>query len=151
MLRTRLDYLPRTGERTVLTRRLEGTLTVDPGPGLPKDAAAALRGVHRLVHVDGTIVDYVLDVVAATRADEALRLGASTRAALHLLQASQARALLEDRDYVIPDDVKRVAPDVLAHRLALTVDAELDEKTPFDVLARILETVPVPAVEAEAR
>ncbi|MDX1611810.1 MAG: MoxR family ATPase, partial [Candidatus Thermoplasmatota archaeon] len=151
MLKTNVSYLPRSGERQVLERALEDQLIQDPKPAADTHTAQALRDAHKRVHVDQSLLDYVLDLVEATRGHEDLQLGASTRASLHLLHASQARALLDDRDYVIPDDVKRVAPDVLAHRLAVTVDAELEERQPVDIVAQLLDDVTVPQVPREAR
>lgn len=144
MLRSRMDYLPREAERAVLQAKADGTLADPDTSAKSKAAALTLRGAHEAVHVDGTLLDYVLDLVTATRKDERLRLGASTRAADHLLQATRAHAVLQGREYAVPDDVKRVAPAVLAHRLFLTVDAELEGATAGDVLADILRTVPVP-------
>lgn len=150
MMRVQVDYLPRDDERVVLTRKLEGSLEADPEMTEGGGVGEGLRWAHQSVFMDGTIIDYILDIAEATRSHEAIRLGASTRALEHMLRAGQARALLDGRDYVIPDDIKRTAPMVLSHRLSLSVDAELDEKTPSDMLAEILEDVPIPA-EARVR
>ncbi|RMG71010.1 MAG: MoxR family ATPase, partial [Nitrospirae bacterium] len=71
------------------------------------------------VHVDDSLYDYILQIVRATRTDERIRLGASTRGAQFLVMASKAMALINGRDYVVPDDVKSLAPMVLGHRIIL--------------------------------
>jgi MoxR-like ATPase len=91
---------------------------------------------------------YLLELVRATRGDDRLALGASPRAALALLRAAQARALLDGRRFVLPDDVKLLAPPVLAHRLILRSDARLGGDSPQRLLADLLARVPVP-VEQE--
>ncbi len=149
MLKTTVDYLPRAGERSVLERELAGQIVRDPDPAPDTHIATDLRAAYEMVHVDGTLLDYVLDIMARTREHEDLRLGASTRAALHLLRASQAKALIEGRQYVIPDDVKQVGPEALGHRLTVTVDAELEQRHGLDVLADVLDEVPVPQVERQ--
>jgi len=101
---------------------------------------AAVRGVH----VAQQIRQYIIDIITATRIAPALRLGASPRAALHLLRASRAYAALEDRNFVIPDDVQALAEHVLAHRLLPTAEAVVGREQPEHVLAKIIERVPLP-------
>ncbi len=107
------------------------------------DLAAARHGVEQ-VAVAAPARDYLLDLVAATRSDARLRLGASPRATLALQAASQARAALAGRDYVIPDDVKAVAPAVLAHRVVPDAGAALRGMDGDRIVADLLATVPVP-------
>ena len=83
-------------------------------------------------------------LVHATRMSPALRLGASPRAALHLLRASRAYAALDGRDFVIPDDVQALAGPVLAHRLLPTAEAVVGRELPEQVLAKIVERLPLP-------
>ena len=102
---------------------------------------AAVRGVH----VAPQIRQYLISLVTATRTSPALRLGASPRAALHLLRASRAYAALDGRDFVIPDDVQSLSGPVLAHRLLPTAEALVGRELPEQVLAKIVERLPLPS------
>jgi MoxR-like ATPase len=143
--------LPDRDEEAALLDRYRGR------HGMPELApvadAAALdlaREAVDAVAVAAPVRDYILDIIAATRSDERLRLGASPRAALALQSASQARAALSGRGFVIPDDVKAVAQAVLAHRVIVDTAAALRgieaARVVRDLLARIaVPIVPVPA------
>jgi MoxR-like ATPase len=112
----------------------------------------ALQQTAAAVRVDDSVRRYVLALLHATRTSSSLRLGASPRAGLMLVAAAQAHALLQQRDFVLPDDVKAVAISVLRHRLTLSTDAELDGLDVLTVVSRILASVPVlPAVAAGVR
>jgi MoxR-like ATPase len=103
-------------------------------------ARAAVGGVQATDEVEA----FVVAIARATRALPGVTLGASPRAAVHLLAASRAAALLAGRDYVTPDDVARMARPVLAHRLVLAPEAELDRFTAADAVTAALAAVPVP-------
>ena len=105
-----------------------------------RDLIAAVRRVH----VADVLKQYVISLVTATRASPELRLGASPRATLHLLRASRARAALDGRDFVIPDDVQTLALPVLAHRLLPSAEALVARQLPEQVLAAIVGQVPLP-------
>ena len=105
-----------------------------------RDLIAAVRRVH----VADVLKQYVISLVTATRASPELRLGASPRATLHLLRASRARAALDGRDFVIPDDVQALALPVLAHRLLPSAEALVARQLPEQVLAAIVGQVPLP-------
>ncbi|MFB6161784.1 MAG: AAA family ATPase [Haloferacaceae archaeon] len=109
----------------------------------PDDILAAREAVER-VHVEDSVKAYVLDLVAATRASPDVEYGASPRASLAFLNASKARAAIQGRDYVIPDDVKALATPILAHRLVLSADAELSDVTPTQVVTETLDQVAAP-------
>ena len=98
----------------------------------------------RTVHVAAPLKQYVIRLVAATRASPELRLGASPRATLHLLRAGRARAALDGRDFVIPDDMQALALPVLAHRLLPSAEAVVTQQPPERVLAAIVEHLPLP-------
>jgi MoxR-like ATPase len=100
----------------------------------------AVRGVL----VAGQVKEYIIALCAATRTAPELRLGASPRAALQLLRASRARAALDGRDYVIPDDIQALAGPVLAHRLLPTAEALVERKLPEQVVTRLVEQTPLP-------
>jgi len=107
------------------------------------DIRALVAAVHG-IHVAPQIRQYVIDLVNATRRSPELRLGASPRAALHLFRASKAWAALDGRDFVIPDDVQALAIPVLAHRLLPTSEALVGRQLPEQVLAKIVERLPLP-------
>ena len=96
------------------------------------------------VHASREVRAYISAIAAASRKSGALQLGVSTRAAISLLRASQARALLEGRDYVAPEDVQRMAEPVLAHRLVLSAEARMRNMTAERVLAGVMQGVQVP-------
>jgi MoxR-like ATPase len=105
----------------------------------------ALVAAVREVHISESIRRYIIDLVNATRSSHELRLGASPRAALHLLRASRAHAALDDRDFVIPDDVQSLAVPVLAHRLLPSADAMIGREMPDEVLSGIVRRLPLPS------
>ncbi len=106
-------------------------------------AILELRNHADAVHIDDEIYEYVLDLARFTRQHRRVALGASPRAGLALLQAARARALLQGREYVLPDDVKALAPQVLAHRLMLLAEAEMEGLLPSSVIAEALSSVAV--------
>jgi MoxR-like ATPase len=117
LLRLRLGYPDRAAEKAILTSHRAGEPVESLRPVLSGDDVLALQALVRRVRVEDSLSDYVLDLVSATRRHPDVYLGASTRAALSLYRAAQALAVVEGRDYVVPDDVKRLAGPVLAHRL----------------------------------
>ncbi len=110
------------------------------------DAETINRVVHSVsrVHASPAVRQYIVDLVTRSRSTPALRLGASPRAALHLLRASRAYAALEGRDHVIPDDVQMLAGPVLAHRLMPSSETQLARRTTAEVVTDLLHQVPVP-------
>jgi MoxR-like ATPase len=98
----------------------------------------------RTVHVAEALKQYVIRLVGATRSSPELRLGASPRATLHMLRAGRARAALDGRDFVIPDDMQALAQPVLAHRLLPSAEAMVTRQPPEQVLAAIIDRVPLP-------
>jgi MoxR-like ATPase len=105
-----------------------------------QDLVVAVRSVM----VSDQVKDYIISLANATRTSPELRLGASPRATLHLLRASRAWAALDGRDYVIPDDVQRLARPVLAHRLLPTAEAIVERHLPEQVVDRIVAQLPLP-------
>jgi MoxR-like ATPase len=148
LLRIGVGYPDREGESEVLRRRLdrrsddvELTAALDPA-GLV-ELQRALEGVH----VSESVIGYVVDIVAATRTDGSVQVGASPRGSLAILKLARGRALLGGRDFVTPDDVKTVAVPALAHRLMLRPELWVQRIRPDDVVQRVLERVPTPATE----
>jgi MoxR-like ATPase len=99
----------------------------------------------RLVHVSDAVRRYAIDLVTATRSSPELRLGASPRATLQLVRAARAAAALDERDYVLPDDLQKLAVPVLAHRLLPTAEAQISRRTTEQMVVDIVARVPVPA------
>jgi MoxR-like ATPase len=108
------------------------------------ESIAATRKIAEAILVKEEIIQYIVQVVAATRASQRLSLGASPRASLALLQSAKVLAALRGRDFVTPDDVKELAAPVLRHRLILRPEAEIEGHTADSVVAQVLGEVPVP-------
>ena len=133
--------------RDVLRRVLQGLRVIEEWPVRPVAGAGdvlAAREAVWSVEARDPVLDYILDIVEASHRHPDVRLGASPRAAIALLQLSRGLAASEGRDYVIPDDVKLAARYVLPHRLILRPEAEAEERRPEDVVEEILREVPVP-------
>jgi MoxR-like ATPase len=107
-----------------------------------------LQAAVRDIYVDDLVKKYIADVVGATRNNASIFLGASPRGSLSLFRTAQARALIHERDHVLPDDVKALAEAVLAHRLIPRLTDSSHDKTGRAIVARLLETVPVPGAAA---
>ncbi|HEY0227031.1 MAG TPA: MoxR family ATPase [Mycobacterium sp.] len=142
-------------EREIIYRM--GVTPPQPKQILAPGDLVRLQGIAANSFVHHALVDYVVRVVFATRAPEQLGMhdvktwiafGASPRASLGIIAAARSLALVRGRDYVIPQDVVEVIPDVLRHRLVLTYDALADEITPEAVINRVLQTVALPQVNA---
>jgi MoxR-like ATPase len=148
-MRVRVGYLDRTDEIRLLDDRLART-TATPRLTQVVEAAdlVAMRGAVESVDVTADLRGYLVDLVAATRHHPAVTLGASPRAVLALMQLSRARALLDGRDYVVPEDVKSLAIPALAHRLSLSPEMWVRRASSEDVVAELLRRVPVPRVGA---
>jgi MoxR-like ATPase len=98
----------------------------------------------RNVHVAAAVKQYAVDLVTATREAPELRLGASPRSTLQLIRTSKAVAALDGRDYVVPDDLQKLAVPVMAHRIIPTADAQLARRTTDAILAELVHRLPVP-------
>jgi MoxR-like ATPase len=148
MLRTSVGYPEREDEWGMLARRLdrgEDEVALEPvvdAPGLVELQASLER-----VHVAESIGLYMVDLVTATRASTRLAVGASPRGTLALLKLSRAKAALEGRDFVAPEDVKAVAVPALAHRLTLRPELWVQRVRGDDVVREALEQVPTPAAQ----
>ncbi|HEU5391949.1 MAG TPA: MoxR family ATPase [Streptosporangiaceae bacterium] len=142
--RISLGYPPPAAERDML----DSHGTTSPLDQLTPVARASdvqeLVVAVRRVHMSDQVKDYIISLANATRTSPELRLGASPRATLHLLRASRAWAALDGRDYVIPDDVQRLARPVLAHRLLPTAEAIVERHQPEQVVDRIVAQLPLP-------
>ena len=155
-MKLRVGYPTKAEERQILDRMGDATETDRVGPVRPVLAPAQIVELQQLVrelYVDERIKDYLVELVAATRDPRAYGLpeladfvqyGASPRATLALLSTARAHAFLQGRGYVVPEDVKEIAPDVLRHRVLLTYEAEAENVSSDQVVSRILERIEVP-------
>lgn len=145
MLCIDVGYPDRAVERSVLVNHREGEPVDKLQPVLSVEQLQRLQHACREVRVDDALNDYLLDVVHATRKHEELQLGVSTRGAITLYRAAQSLALIEGRNYVVPDDVKRLAAPVLSHRVAVRgVLREGQRERAKQVIRHILAKTPVP-------
>lgn len=138
MIKSNMGYLDPDRELDMLKSKntdwdLGNVNKVDNGLGYD------LEGLHEPVFVSDAVLEYIRDMILETRNVEELVVGASPRAGEHLLYTSKAYALIEGRDYVIPDDVKEMARRVLPHRLTVSVEAELEDLTATQILERIID------------
>lgn len=152
MLKLRVGYPTRDEEREIMRRMASGIDIPVQAVAEPEQLMAARKEIAAL-HLDERLVDYIVDIVHATRepkeaglADVAplVEYGASPRATIALAQASRAHAWLRGRSFVAPDDVKAIAPDVLRHRVLMTFEAEAENVTSDAVITRILERIAAP-------
>lgn len=152
MLKVNIDYPSPGEERQIMDYIADEGAKPRLDPVLTVAQALRLREVTKRVTLADALKDYIVRLVTATRdagaADAALgpliRYGASPRASINLARASRAKALLEGRAYVIPEDIKAVAPSILCHRILVTYEAEAEEVTAPQIVDRLLECVPVP-------
>ncbi|HOI60678.1 MAG TPA: MoxR family ATPase [Methanoculleus sp.] len=151
MLKIRMDY-PTLDEEVAILDRFTTDQPESPAPVLDAAGLVALRSFVRSVYADPGVKRYAAQLVDATRHPAAYGLdlgpmiasGASPRASLALLLCGKAHAVLAGRGYVVPDDIRALAPAVLRHRVLLTFEAEADDLTPEEIVRRVLATVEVP-------
>jgi MoxR-like ATPase len=152
MLKLHVGYPSREEEKEIMRRMAGGAAIAVQAVATPQAIMAARQRISELF-LDARIVDYIVDLVAATRAPADFKLndlttliefGASPRATIALAQSSRAHAFLRGREFVSPDDVKAMAPDVLRHRVLLTYEAEAESVTSDQVVQRVLDAVPSP-------
>jgi len=142
--RISLGYPPPAAERDMLDTHGAASPLDQLRPVARASDVQELVIAVRRVMVSDQVKDYIISLANATRTSPELRLGASPRATLHLLRASRAWAALDGRDYVIPDDVQRLARPVLAHRLLPTAEAIVERQLPDHVVDRIVAQLPLP-------
>src|SRR5262249_26961747 len=144
LLKLLVRYPARDDESEMLDRLTGGTAPLIR-PILSASQVLQARQAVDTVTVDPKARDYALDIIRTTREPSPLvEYGASPRAAIGLVRAAKANAFLDGREYVAPEDIKRVAPDVLRHRVILTYEADAERVTADDVISRILDTLRVP-------
>ena len=147
MLRLAIGYPSAEVEADILSSHTGSGALLEIHPVADAPGIAAMIEQARLVHVAPTLRRYIVDVVEATRRHSDIYLGASPRASIMILRAARALAASEQRDYVIPDDVKTLALPALAHRVIVTADAIMSGRSSGVVLREILDAVAVPVTE----
>ena len=152
MLKVIVNYPERSEEREIIDR-MTSNAPLNVQPVVDSQYVLSAREIVRQVYVDEKIKDYVLDLVIATRDPRAqgladlvnlISLGASPRAGIFLIAAARAYAFVKGRGYVVPDDIKQLAPDVLRHRVITTFEAEAQDVTSEQIVQHILDNVEVP-------
>ena len=152
LIRAGIGYPSREDEIELLSRRLaRGEDEVQLRPVVDAPTLVAMQHALEAVHVSPSIEGYMVDLVTATRSSPRLAVGASPRGTLALLKLSRAKAALEGRDFVVPEDVKAIAVPALAHRLTLRPELWVQRVRGEDVVAEALETVPTPPAEDALR
>ncbi len=144
LLRIAIGYPSEQEEAAILDRFQLADPLEDLQPVCSAAQVSENQKQRRQVRVENSLRDYIVRVSRATRKNQEISLGASPRATLALYQASQAWAAIRGRDFVLPDDVKKVAPYVLTHRMMLSSQAQLRGRQPADLVSGIVESVPVP-------
>jgi MoxR-like ATPase len=149
LVRISLGYPSRESELAIAQRYRSSAEPLDAVPAV-LDAAriGRLRAVVREQTLAGEVLEYLVDLVRATREHPELRLGASPRSTVALYRAAQAWSFLDGRRFVLPEDVRAVAPSVLGHRLLVDIDRRLRGTSPEAIVASLLKSVPVPLADA---
>jgi MoxR-like ATPase len=152
MLKLKIGYPAREEERQILDLMARTSGLPSAGPAVSAEQILTARQVLNEIYIDEKVKDYIVDLVCCTRAPEQYRidvkdyvqLGASPRATIALALAAKAHAFLRGRGYVTPQDVKSIGMDVLRHRVAITFEAEAEEKTSETIIQKIFDELPVP-------
>ena len=153
MLKLRVDYPGKDEERAILKRMASTQMSDSVTAVVDVDQILKAQNVIDDIYVDEKVEDYVLNLVFATRdpgeynlgdMDNLIEYGASPRATINLVLAAKARAFLQHRGYITPEDVRYVGRDVLRHRVILTYEAEAEELTSEDILQRLFDSIEIP-------
>ncbi len=144
LLQLGLGYPDSETEIDMLLARADADPLDSIRPVLSRDDIVGMQQAVRRVRVDQSVARYLVDLVERTRRDSRLKLGVSPRGSLMLFRSAQAAAFVDGREFVLPDDIQRLAPHVLAHRIVLTSKARYGNQTQAEVLEDILQHVPVP-------
>lgn len=145
LLKMSIGYPDTESEALILSRRAERKQeAVDLRPVVSGPQLLAMQQAIEHVHIDPTVIDYIVRLVADTRESSRLQAGASPRGSLGLLKVSRAHAALSGRNFVTPDDVRDMAPATLSHRLVLDPDEWLRGTNPQDLVLESLERIPAP-------
>ena len=153
MLKVLIDYPTKEEERDIIRRNIQGDVNVKISPVVAPETILKARESVKKVYMDEKIENYILDIVFATRFPERYQLkdaehlmsyGASPRASVNLAIAAKARAFMQRRGYVIPDDVRQICKDVMRHRIGLSYEAEAENINQDDIITMIVNKIAVP-------
>jgi MoxR-like ATPase len=147
LLRLQLGYPAEDDEHVMLARYRQSAPLALLEPVVEPDELLAAQTACRAIYVDVSVEEYLVRIVRGTRDHPLIELGASPRATLALYRAAQALAAVRGREFVLPDDVKALAPAVLAHRLLLNTQAQLRGRDASRVVGELLDQVPAPVEE----
>jgi MoxR-like ATPase len=157
MMKVLVDY-PTMEEEFVIVERVTG-LNASIGPVATTEQLQELQKACRNVYVDPGLIQYVVRLVGATRAPDRqgikdlgkyITYGASPRASINLIECSRALAFMRGRDYVVPEDLTDIVPDVLRHRLVLSYEALSEGLSPDQLIGRLMRSIPPPAKPLES-
>jgi MoxR-like ATPase len=149
VVKTSIGYPNRGGEIDLISRRASRNTqmpTVDPVVNASE--VSTLRQLPEQVQIEEAVKKYLVDLSRASREDPRVDVGVSPRGIQRFFEASRARALIDGRDYVTPDDIKTIARPVMTHRLVLTSEADIKSVNPTSIVDDILDTVEVPGAAA---
>ena len=144
IMRLSLGYPTKEEENELFTRSDNNDLSKVITPITDSQKIIALQKIHKSVKVTKEIKNYIIKIISATRNEEDIVLGASPRASLDLYKACQAKAAVNARDFVIPDDVKGLAPHILTHRIGISLNAQIKERTSNQIINKILDSIEIP-------
>ena len=149
ILKTELGYPDPDGAREIIDRRADRTnRTPDPEAVIDGSRVTELQDVPETVSVDGKLRDYIIELARATRADDRVEVGVSPRGVQRLFETSRSRAVIEGREYVVPDDIKAVVRQAFGHRLVLTSESTVRGIERAEIVEDVLDRTEVPAVAA---
>jgi MoxR-like ATPase len=153
MLKIKLDYPAKEEERDIIRKSVSGETTRQISPVVSVESILKARQSVKSVYMDEKIENYILDLVFATRYPDKYKLaslqplllyGASPRASINLAITARAHAFMNRRGFVLPEDVRAVAKDVLRHRIALSYEAEAENVTQEEIIQQLIQSVEVP-------
>ena len=144
IMRLSLGYPSKEEENELFSRSDNNFLSEAITPITNSQEIISLQNIHKSVKVTKEIKNYIIKIISATRDEEDIVLGASPRASLDLYKACQAKASVNARDFVIPDDVKDLAPYILAHRIGISLNAQIKERTSDQIINKILDSIEIP-------
>ena len=152
LMRLRLGHLKAADETVMLQRRVDRAREyVQLDAVTTAEGVLAMRDSLERVEVTPDLLEYIVAIVTATRRDAQIQVGASPRGGLALVQLARGQALLSQRDYIIPDDIKQVAVPALAHRVTLRPELRVRQVSADEVVAKLLAAVPTPKTDPAAR
>jgi MoxR-like ATPase len=149
-VKTAIGYPDADGERLLLDRRADRTEQTPSVEAVVDGRVSELQSVPERVDVDPRLRDYIVELGRQTRADDRTAVGVSPRGTQRLFETARAAATVAGRDYVVPEDIKRLVDPVFTHRIVLTADADVRGTTASEVVTDVLDSVEVPAVRGES-